>query len=818
MGWWRGVGLVGLLAGVATAATPATPATTTTLAPESVSAAALRPVPISQIASQAEDTVARLRTIVAVATPMQTVTDIETRMASVEARVSEATRETYRVLKQSPTLAALDGLLDPWMNVREQAKVWVNSLTARAEDLDALLKRLDGIRLRWIATRDAAPSSHAPEATLGRIDDTLVLIGSAHDRVAARRDQVLVLQDRAAQVLARTDEMLDQIQATRRALLGQIFVRDALPVWDIIMQSESWRSAGNQAGESIGGELPVLRLFAKQHGTSLFVEGVMFLGLGILFRVMRRRARRWTALDDTLVARFKPFEYPWASAALLSLLVASQTPPNEPRALQASVALVAMVPIIRMIANLLPREFASVIWVVGILHVIDLVRSLVSTIPPLEQVIFLVQLVALVLAVGWLRRHFIPNAADEDRRRRRAQIGYVVLLLASVALVAGAAGYLRLARAIEFALISAAQWALVLWALVRISDAIVAWALRVRPLRLLRAVQEHRAGLERSLQRVVHVLAVVFWAISLASILAILGPLTQRVTSVLEAHVGYGAVRFSLGDVLAFAVVVWVTFQLSVGVRAVLEEDVFARVSLGRGVAVALSSLVHYAILLVGFLLGLGALGIDLTRITILAGALGVGIGFGLQNVVNNFVSGLILLFERPIQVGDSVQLGTLTGEVKRIGIRSSTVRTFEGAEVIVPNASLVSDQVTNWTLSDRMRRIDLDIGIAYGTDPHRVMDLLGEVARSNPGVLPDPPPVVLFLGFGDSALNFQIRAWTARFEEWVRTRSDLGLAVQAALKAEGIDIPFPQRDVRIVREPDEAERPAALPESGGSA
>jgi potassium efflux system protein len=774
-----------------------------------------RPVPVPQIASQAEDTVTRLRTIEAAAAPVSTVTVIEKRLPDLEARVSETTNETYRVLKQHPTLASLDGLLDPWLNVREQAKVWVNLLTRRAEDLDALLKRLDDIRMRWTATRDAASSKSVPEATVGRIGGTLVLIGAAHDRVAERRDEVLVLQDRAAQVLSRAEEMLDQIQATRRALLGQLLVRDGIPVWGFFMQSESWRAAREQASHSIGGELPVVSLFARQHGTSLVLEGAMFLVLGLLFRAMRRRARRWTALDDSLAARFKPFEYPWASAALLSLLVASQTPPNEPRALQASAALIAMVPIIRLIANLIPRGYISVAWVVGTLHVIDLVRSLVSTIPLLEQLVFLVQLGALVLSVEWLRRHLVALAPDEYRRQRRQQVGQVVVVLAYAALVAGATGYLRLARAIEFALISAAQWALVLWALVQISDALVACALRVRPLRLLRAVQDHRAGVERGVQRVFHVLAVVFWAISVANVLAILGPLTQRVTSVLEAHVGYGAVHVSLGDIIAFGVVVWGTFQLSGAVRALLEEDVFARVSLGRGVALALSSLVHYAILLVGFLVGLGALGIDLTRITILAGALGVGVGFGLQNVVNNFVSGLILLFERPIQVGDSVQLGTLTGEVKRIGIRSSTVRTFEGAEVIVPNASLVSDQVTNWTLSDRMRRIDLDIGIAYGTDPQRVIDLLSEVARSNPGVLPEPAPIVLFLGFGDSALNFQIRAWTARFEEWVRTRSDLGVAVQAALKAEGIDIPFPQRDVRIVRESDAPAPPAALPDGG---
>jgi len=322
-------------------------------------------------------------------------------------------------------------------------------------------------------------------------------------------------------------------------------------------------------------------------------------------------------------------------------------------------------------------------------------------------------------------------------------------------------------------------------------------------------VQEHRSSLERWLQHVVRLAAVALWAISITSTLSIAGPLSDRLGALFGTEVGWGAVSVSLGDLLAFAVVVWLAFQLSAAVRALLEEDVFSRVELGRGVSSALSSLVHYVVLLLGFLLGLGVLGIDLTRITIIAGALGVGIGFGLQNVVNNFVSGLILLFERPVQVGDSVQLGTLTGEVKRIGIRSSTVRTFDGAEVIVPNANLVSDQVTNWTLSDRMRRIDLDVGVAYDSDPERVVALLTEVARASSGVLPEPAPLVLFVGFGDSALNFQVRVWTARYEEWVKTRSQLGLAILAALREAGIAIPFPQRDVHMIPEQTGGDRSA---------
>src|SRR5262249_40370436 len=403
--------------------------------------------------------------------------------------------------------------------------------------------------------------------------------------------------------------------------------------------------------------------------------------------------------------------------------------------------------------------------------------------------------------VAWLRRRLATQSTADGVHRRLRTLGRLVQIVVAVALLSGALGYMRLARVLEFIAIGMPLWGLLLCAVVRLREAGGGWALRGGPVRLRRAVQEHRLPLERRLLRITRVGAVIFWAFGVAGALAILPPARQRVTQILEARLSRGALNVSLGDFIVFGLVVWITFILSSAVRVVLEEDVFSRVKLERGVPAALSSLAHYVILLIGFFLGLAALGLDFTRITIIAGALGVGVGFGLQNIVNNFVSGLILLFERPIQIGDAVQLGTLTGEVKRIGIRSSTVRTWEGAEVIVPNASLVSDQVTNWTLSDRMRRLDVDVGVAYGTEPHRLVTLLADVARRTPGVLLEPAPVVLFLGFGDSALNFQLRAWTGHFEEWIRTRSELGLAVHDALEQAGITVPFPQREVRVIPE-----------------
>ena len=223
-----------------------------------------------------------------------------------------------------------------------------------------------------------------------------------------------------------------------------------------------------------------------------------------------------------------------------------------------------------------------------------------------------------------------------------------------------------------------------------------------------------------------------------------------------------------------------------------LQEDVYPRVGLPRGLPYALSSLLHYAILLVGFIFAVAALGFDLTRITILAGALGVGIGIGLQSVVASFVAGLILLLERRIHVGDSIETGDLQGEVRQIGFRASTIRTYNGAEVIVPNGRLTSERVTNWTLTDRMRRVDLKVGVVYASDPALVLDALHSAANAYPKALAQPAPLALCTGFRDGALNFELRVWTASFEESDLVRSDLAVAVHAVLAAAKIEIALP--------------------------
>jgi small-conductance mechanosensitive channel len=232
-------------------------------------------------------------------------------------------------------------------------------------------------------------------------------------------------------------------------------------------------------------------------------------------------------------------------------------------------------------------------------------------------------------------------------------------------------------------------------------------------------------------------------------------------------------------------------------IRFVLREEMLSRLQLSAGVAHSIVTLVNYAVISFGIILAAATLGFSGTQLTVVFGALGVGIGFGLQTVVANFVSGLILIFERPIKVGDRVQTVDHFGIITDIGIRASTIRTFDGAEVVVPNSDLVSKEVINWTRSDQTRRVEVLVRVAHGTDPKKVLEMLGELAKGHPLVLADPEPKAWMVGFGESSLDFKLFAW-ARVQDFLVVTSELHVAVNDALKQAGIQIPVPRRDLRV--------------------
>jgi small-conductance mechanosensitive channel len=226
-------------------------------------------------------------------------------------------------------------------------------------------------------------------------------------------------------------------------------------------------------------------------------------------------------------------------------------------------------------------------------------------------------------------------------------------------------------------------------------------------------------------------------------------------------------------------------------------QGVLKFLKLPKGVPAAISLVIRYFIIAFGFVLALSSLGINLSKFNLMAGALGVGIGFGLQTVISNFISGLILVFERPILPGDTVEVNNLLGKVSRIGIRSSSIRTFDGAEVIVPNNNLIANDLINWTLSDSVKRVEILIGTTYDANPNDVLKILFTIANDFPDILKDPPPLALFSNFGDSSLNFRLLFWVP-YEIGLQIKSDVSIEIYNRFEEANIEIPYPQRDIHI--------------------
>jgi small-conductance mechanosensitive channel len=338
----------------------------------------------------------------------------------------------------------------------------------------------------------------------------------------------------------------------------------------------------------------------------------------------------------------------------------------------------------------------------------------------------------------------------------------------------------------------------VLYAGVTVLASVLRLLLARRVFMRFRIVTQHAGPLLDSFTRLLKLGAMLAWIVVTLNQFRLLRPLQESATAVLTYQLRFGEISITLGGVLLFLFSVWLAFWAAKTVRVVLQDEVLPKMSLPRGVGNSISSLTYYAMVMLGLMVALAAAGFEVSQLAIVVGALGIGIGLGLQNVVNNFVSGLILMFERPIQPGDVVEVSGTSGKVREIGMRATTLSTFEGADVVVPNGVLLNEKLINWTLSDMDRRIDVNVGVAYGNDPKRVLELLMEVTQSTPGIASEPAPAVLFSGFGPSSLDFAIRSWTNNFGDWVKIRSDLHVRVYEALRHAGIEIPFPQQDLHV--------------------
>lgn len=370
-----------------------------------------------------------------------------------------------------------------------------------------------------------------------------------------------------------------------------------------------------------------------------------------------------------------------------------------------------------------------------------------------------------------------------------------------IVVVSGMLGYDQLAIIVFSTLLSSVIACLIVWVLYRFHLGLIELLLSLLPVTL---IHDNHAFIMLSIRPIIKWLHILVFITVQSVIWGIYPTINTAFVEINNLGFNLGSLHISLKFLFTVAIVFYGALLTSKAIQVLLLKNVLPRYKAEKGVQLSITRLAHYAILTIGFIIMLRVLGFQLNQLTLLGGALGVGVGFGLQAIVNNFASGLILLFERPIKVGDTIQIGTEWGEVKQLGLRATIIQTFDNAEIVVPNSDLITGQVTNWTLGDRRVRVKIPVGVAYGSDVSKVMKILTSCGEANPMVLSSPKPSALFLAFGASSLDFELRVWIPEFLDKMQVLSDLNLDIENEFDLNNIEIPFPQSDLHL-RSVDEA-------------
>jgi potassium-dependent mechanosensitive channel len=745
------------------------------------------PIPLTAVVSEMQSTMTTLEEIDASAARVQSNTDaIVTKLSQLTGEIDPRLAEDSKLLTTSPSLDILYRIKLTWQDFGRNLNALARELTQHAASLEQELADLNRLAKIWKTTLDFAKQSNASAQPLQSAVDS---IEQRRQTLEASRARVLTLLGEISNEEMRIRRTLSSVEQSQIQALRDLLVRDSPPIWRLKAGlRQEWQ---NRSGQSFASQSKAALAFSRRLPFCFLIHASLLVVIAWVLQKMRRRIRELARDKPDLQRALPILDLPISTAFVLTVVGSPLIYPQAPRLLEALLGTLALIPAVAILRRLLDRSSSPILYWLVIMYFVDQLRMLVVSLPELVRFLFLAQMLGGSGFLFWLLKSRLLNTTAAGASTRLVKtmraIAIIGLVFLPAATLANIFGYVDLGRLIGMIFLRSVYIAALLYTLKRIIEGLIVIALEMQPLASLRVVTLHREILKQRTSTVLEFLAALFWLNFMLGFFGLTTPTMTWLREALTASVTIGSLSVSLGGILAFVIAIWASLLVSRFVRFVLEEDVYGHLALERGIPYAISTMLHYAILLIGFFLALGALGIDLTKITILAGAFSVGIGFGLQNVINNFVSGLILLFERPIKIGDIIEVGGNIGEVRRIGIRASIIRTADGSEVIVPNGLLISGQVTNWTLSDRGRAVEVSITVAPDTDIHRLVELLKSIAAEHPQVAEKPPPQVHVTSVTASAVTVQLRVWTERNEAWAQVRSDLSVDINQALTREKI-------------------------------
>ncbi|HSF24030.1 MAG TPA: mechanosensitive ion channel domain-containing protein, partial [Blastocatellia bacterium] len=735
---------------VAQVTTPAQTTSKQPLAEKEVTAA--QAIPLPEIIARIEELERLLRDIGNRLDQDPSPIEIDRTLRAKDDQLSQESGILRDSIEAGVTPAELTIIGRDWQTDLQRISSERAALTNRAKELEDQIRLLDSRRAQGEATLGQMRNYPGISEVTARVTRTFGEIQAVRSRVLEHLNGIVSQQNRLSQQSAAIEDALETISKETERLQRSRLEADSPPLWRVPLTWQTDEVQQNRLRKSLRREFDRFQqVIATKQRELLGGLAVFMVALLAALRI-KGRVRSSREADLFSEGEGEALQQPFALAVLASLLLMIPLLAGTSVAVRGTLTLLMLIPVFRISVPLTKPVFRPLLYTLLVFGFGAGLWEMLWVWPAFRRQMLFVLTIAAIAVAMWSLRPVRLNRVHAGSTKLRILVfairAALAILLASA--LANLLGYVALGNAFRVGAVLSSYFAVTLYTAYRVSVAIFSWLLLANRADQGAAVRQQGEAVVRWVARLLVVVAFFYWLYGSLNLLAIRDKVMSVAVSVLSSPIKVGTVSISLGDVLIFALVLSLGFIVANVIRFLLQENILPRTTLKRGLPYTISALSYYILLLAAFLTALAAAGVELSQFAILTGAFGVGVGFGLQTVIANLAAGVLLLFERLISTGDIVEVGGLIGEVKRIGIRSSTVRTFQGAEVIVPNSKLVADQVINWTLSERRRRVDLQVGVAFGNEAEQVLKLLTEVAAANPDVVRDPAPVALFIGFGD--------------------------------------------------------------------
>lgn len=682
-----------------------------------------------------------------------------------------------------------------WKNYKNKFEGLKNRMIARTNEIESIKYELNVEEERWQAVNVLLKEEQFQNEMKQSLGNLLNELNTTKKKVVKISKNLYILQQKQSQLIVLITDMVGLMEVQQQISSLAYFTLDSEPIWNAVDNKSERQSLGSYFTKEFSENVSILTTYLRSNRgiviiqlifMILLISGFIFLGRIWPTRELDPDSRRETQAG--LIIR-----RPFFSSLLISLIFSVFFYANRPLVLAELFVLLMFISTVVLLPGLLTNKLKVPLYILLLLFFVNLLRDFLPFQSFANRLIIFVQgaaIIYLLFIIYKIREQFkFTNLGERIFKGIVKTLGILMI----IAVIANIFGSVKLSNFMISATNRTLIFTAIIVTVVIILNSMIILLIKGKHAQSIPMYEQLKKLIDTRIRPLINWSAFILWLYATLIYFMLYKPFLDLVNSIMGFSISFGTFSISIGDIFSFALIVFVTFILVRFIKNLFKDEWVNKSNMPRGTADAISMGIRYIIVVIGVYLSLASLGIDMNKFGFIAGALGVGIGFGLQNIVLNLISGLILAVERPFHIGDVIEIDNDMGRVTDIGVRASKIKTWNGSELIVPNGMLISNKVNNWTLSDEKRRLEINISTNTDADPNKVIELLTTVANEHQNTIENPVPMAIFNGYGTSSLDFTLYCWV-EFSDSLKTKSEVALGAHAALLKVGISVPVPLR------------------------